>query len=457
MRRWPDAWKWRSAALAAGALLRVAFVERHPDFTGDALVYGDLAKNMLQLHRYALTVNHLAPSLIRLPGYPSFLAVIFGVFGMEHYGAALWVQVVVDLVSCLLLGLLAERVWGHRVGLAAIWLAALCPFTANYTAMALTETWSLFCVVLAFFALERWISERSMKWAVLAGAALAGAVLLRPEQGLLSAAVVPAMLWAGWKQTGSVVRGARGAVVAAVIVVVPLMMWGARNWRVFHLVQPLAPESAMDPGEPVPSGFQRWFSTWGVDFKSTYDVYWTYDGAPLAMKDLPPRAFDSAAQEEETERLYGDYNAVGLASDAFDVRFAKLAAERRRVHPVRSFVWMPLAREADMWLRPRTELMDLPMDWWNVRAHAGASFFEMGYAGLDVAYLVLAVVGLARWRKMGTLGWSMVGFVGMRCALLLTLNNSEPRYTLECFPVVILLGALGICGGGAAQGLKVHS
>jgi hypothetical protein len=36
----------------------------------------------------------------------------------------------------------------------------------------------------------------------------------------------------------------------------------------------------------------------------------------------------------------------------------------------------------------------------------------------------------------------MLGFVALRCVLLLTIDNSEPRYTLECFPVVILLAGL---------------
>jgi hypothetical protein len=38
----------------------------------------------------------------------------------------------------------------------------------------------------------------------------------------------------------------------------------------------------------------------------------------------------------------------------------------------------------------------------------------------------------------------MLGFVALRCVLLLTLDNSEPRYTLECFPVVILLGSFAV-------------
>jgi hypothetical protein len=36
----------------------------------------------------------------------------------------------------------------------------------------------------------------------------------------------------------------------------------------------------------------------------------------------------------------------------------------------------------------------------------------------------------------------MVGFVALRCLLLLTLDNSEPRYTLEFFPLLIVWGSI---------------
>jgi hypothetical protein len=38
----------------------------------------------------------------------------------------------------------------------------------------------------------------------------------------------------------------------------------------------------------------------------------------------------------------------------------------------------------------------------------------------------------------------MVGFVALRCALLLTIDNSEPRYTMECYPVVITLAGMAM-------------
>jgi 4-amino-4-deoxy-L-arabinose transferase-like glycosyltransferase len=446
-----------AAALLAGLLLRLVFLHFHPRFVGDALTYGDLAHNMLAHHTYGFTEgNAIRSTLIRLPGFPVFLAACFALFGDANYLAVLWVQIAVDLVTCALLGVLAARLMGRRAGLAAVWLAALCPFTANYAVAALTETLSLFCVVLAFFALERWVARwccgaAGVGWAAMVGVAAAVAVLIRPDQGLVAASVVPVMVWVGVRHEGFV-RGLGPSVVAMLIVALPLGLWAGRNWRVFHVVQPLAPRYANDPGEDVPYGFQRWYRTWAIDFKSTVDVYWNYDGNLMRMPDLPPRAFDDAEQLAQTRAVYAAYNAETSASPAFDAAFARIAAERIVAHPLRYYVLMPVARELNMWLRPRTELMKMPLDWWAVQEHPRKSAFEMAYALLNAAYLALALVGLWRWRGSKWTGneavaAAMIGFVALRCALLLTLDNSEPRYTLECFPVVILLAGYALARG----------
>ncbi len=266
------------AALAAGLLLRAIFVAHHPRFVGDTLVYGDLAQNLLRHGVYGLTEERIRPTLIRLPGYPLFLAVCFSVFGVGRYVPVLWVQVGVDLLGCLLLWDLARRLFGMRVGLAVLWLAALCPFTANYAAAALTETLSIFCVTAALWGLERWWARGDgALWALVVGCALMFAAVLRPDGGVLAAAMVPAMLWTGWRG-GWVRRGVRDAAVASAVVLGVLGIWAVRNWRVFHVVQPLAPKYANDPGEDAPLGFARWYRTWGVGFGDTVRVYWVYDG-----------------------------------------------------------------------------------------------------------------------------------------------------------------------------------
>jgi hypothetical protein len=436
------------AALAVGFVLRALFVWRHPLFTGDALVYGELAHHMLKEHVYGLIdAGVLKPTLIRLPGYPLFLAACFRLFGDGNYLAVLWAQVVVDLATCVLIAATTSRIAGKRVRMWALWLAALCPFTANYTAVVVAECLSMFCVALAFYALLRWVEARAaqaagMRWAALVGVVLLAAVLLRPDQGLLAVAVVTAMLWVLFRKRGRESWATlRPIVVVCVIMALPLSVWAVRNWRVFHVIQPLSPKYANDPGEEVPYGFMRWYRTWAVGFPATVRVYWEYDGDTISMNDLPARAFDSEAQRAETAALIAKYNEESASTPAVDARFARLAEERVRANPFRYYVELPVARLADMWFRPRIEYMKIPLDWWRLREHPWASVRAYGMGTLNVFYLALACLGFWRWRR-DVVVWSMFGFVALRCALLLTIDNSEPRYTMECYPVVLMLAGL---------------
>lgn len=453
-----------AAALFAGLILRLLFLLHHPRWVGDTMVYADLAQNMLAHHSFGFSTGGLQPTLIRLPGYPAFLAACFTLFGNANYLAVVLVQIALDLLGCLLLGSIASRLWSPRTGLITLWLAALCPFTANYTAAVLTETLSIFCVTLALFALDRWSAtltlgapssptalssakvRSQLAWPLLIGFACAFAVLIRPDQGLLAAAIIPAMLYLSFRSPAqSLSSRLLPAATASLVVLLPLLLWGVRNYRVFHVIQPLAPRYANDPGETVPFGFMRWYRTWGIDFESTFDTYWAYDGAPIDIRNLPARAFDSPAQRTATASLLAQYNINQSETPAFDDAFTRLAAQRVAAHPFRYYLVLPIARVANMWLRPRTELLPIPIPWWQFTRPA-ASLFAIAFALLDAAYLALALIGLIRsrrtlWRTHPAILIAALAFVALRCALLLTLDNSEPRYTLECFPVVILLAA----------------
>ena len=82
-------------ALAAGLVLRVWMLKLLFEVNGDSLIYGGMAKNLLLHGRFALTLpsGEMYPTLIRLPGYPLFLAACFRLFGMENYFAAACVQI----------------------------------------------------------------------------------------------------------------------------------------------------------------------------------------------------------------------------------------------------------------------------------------------------------------------------------------------------------------------------
>jgi hypothetical protein len=462
-------WLWAGAALVAGLLVRIWFIRHMAMVIGDSLLYGDIAKNLLQHGVYGFSQGStppdefgISPTLIRLPGYPLFLAACFRLFGMEHYNAVLYTQAAADLVTCCLAGALAWRLFGKRAALAVLWLAALCPFTASYVGTALSETLVLTTIALAFYGFARWQDEGLgyNRWLWIVAAALAWSILLRPEQVLLAAAVLAAMLWVSLAvgRSAGTMRSGLPILAAALCVLLPLIPWTARNWRTFHVFQPLVPKYANDPGEVEPLGFGRWYRTWAAEFAATETVYWNYPGDHIDFADLPPRAFDlgsppaSEDLRDRTQALIADYNAsisdTQEVSPEIDARFEVLGEERIRAHPVLYYIVLPIARVVDMTLRPRTEMMDAPLDWWNWWQYRGQSTFATAYAALNLAYIGLGVAGFLAWKRRAwrspnslayrELAVAMAASLILRAALLLTIDNSEPRYTLEFFPVLFV-------------------
>ncbi len=435
-------------ALAGGAVMRLMMLKAIPQINGDTLLYGDLAKNLLH-GQFAITdaSGVLHATLIRLPGYPLFLAACFRLFGPENYTAASYVQIGLELAGCLLLAAFVRRIATEAAAHWTLWLAALCPFTASYAVAPLAETPTLFAIALALWALARFHVRPGWGSALAFTFAVTYAAMLRPDGALVGLALAPALVWGLWRgaekqpSAGNILR--IGA-VCVVLAVLPFALWTARNWRVFHFFEPLAPRYATDPGEPTDPGWQRWTKTWCLDFVSTYEIYWNVPGSALDLTKLPSRAFDSPAQVAETAALFAAYNQNGQdLSPEIDAGFARLAEARVRTHPLRYFVWLPLGRMADMWLRPRVENLNIDLDWWVYSHHYAETRFSWGYAALNTAYLLLALVGLCFRPRYWP--WMALYFV-LRSAMLMTIEAPEARYTLECFPMVFAVGGIGICG-----------
>jgi 4-amino-4-deoxy-L-arabinose transferase-like glycosyltransferase len=442
-------------ALAAGLALRLWMVAAFPDLDGDPQIYGSIARNWFFHGIYGITAHgHTHATLIRLPGYPFFLGLCFVLFGKGKYTGALLVQVIADLGTCLLISALARRLCGARAAGWALWLAVLCPFTASYTAAGLTETLELLTIALSFYAFIRLVEEHSPSdsgisarmwgWTLLLALSATYAALLRPDGPLAGVVLYPALLLYGLRNrrpSTGIHRGQsiRLLAVCLVITAIPFSLWTIRNWRTFHVFQPLAPRYANEPWQSSDPGWQRWISTVCADFTCTYDIYWNLNGTPLDFHQLPARAFDSPAQRQATRQLFEDYNRTEFLSPALDVRFGQLAAQRFHDHPWRYHVELPLLRLADMWLRPRTEMLPVSNRWWRYSDHPQETIFDWAYAGLNLALLIAAIFGLA---KKPPYFWIIVAFIAARCALLLTLETPEPRYTLECFPLLLALAGM---------------
>ena len=438
-------------ATLAGVALRLLFILRFPGVTTDSFVYGDIAKSWLQHGIYGLSGGDgISPTYIRLPGYPAFLAAVFAIFGMEHYRAVLVLQMFVDLGTCFLVADLARRLISLRAARFAFLLAALCPFLANYVANALTETLEVFFTVLALdFAIVGLdaLHDSSMRPWLGCGLAVGAAMLLRPDGGLLLLALEAclfALLVRRWKdRTRAGVPAPhllRASLILIVVSLASLVPWTLRNLHTLHEFQPLAPRYANEENTFVPAGFNRWMKTWIVDYASVEDIYWAVPGNTVEAEKLPSRAFDSPEQREQTMQLLEDYNGTLHVTPDLDARFAALAAERVHHSRLRYYVGLPLMRIADMWLRPRTETLPPDTRWWEFDDDPEWLALAVSLGIVNLAYVGAAFAGLVRGRFAPHLGL-LLTFVILRSVFLGTLENPEPRYTLECYPVLILLAA----------------
>lgn len=430
--------------LAAGAGLRLWTIHAYPQVQGDSLLYGDISTNWLTHGIYGHSVGHpsgvttVEPTLVRLPGYPAFLALCFAIFGMANYRAVVYLQAIIDLGTCLLVASLAAKICGRRAGQVALLLAALCPFTAEYVAAPLTETLSIFCVALGFRALAEILDGPRLFWIVLLVFSWSYAALLRPDGALLAIVLWIALIIYGRHSLGFA-PALRLALIAGLLSLLPFAIWTARNWRTFHVFQPLAPRYANDPGEFAAPGFVHWVKTWAADFASTSEIYWNGNSDVIDPGNLPARAIDNAGQYVETQSILEEYNAITTLTPEIDAEFGRLAQERIREHPFRYYVSLPLLRLADMWFRPRVETLNVPLRWWQYAQHPRATLFALFYGALNLAYLVAAFSGILRRPPM--LG-SMMALIVLRCLLLATVEAPETRYTLECFPLLFILAAV---------------
>jgi len=453
--RWPRRWPlW----IALGFILRLYFIWSPRTIDDDTWDYLDLGRNLLHHWVYGLgSGDDLAPSLFRLPAYPIVLGVFHQLFGnLPHSGwlvAVYLFQSVIDIVGCLPLAAFAYRLISPRAGEIALALAVLCPFTAAEAGTAMTECLSIFAVSLGIYAAGRILSTEAaslhdIRAVILAGCASALAMLLRPDGALLFVALAAGLFC--YILRGRAAQGMRLALrrsltttsIYCAVALAPIAVWTLRNWVTFQVFQPLAPRYLGDPGDRANVGVYRWIRTWSVEYTSTAVVFWQVGVGPIDPDDLPARAFDSPAQRAQTLALLDEYNHTISVSADLDHRFGALAAERIHAHPFRYYVALPLERIADMMLRPRTEEFELEVFWWPPSDHPAQTVWAILLGLINLFYVAAAARAFLRRRVPWP--WMLGGYIVLRCLLLGTMENSEPRYSLECFPIFIVAAAAAL-------------
>ena len=449
------------------------------DSAGDSIVYEQIARNVLEHHVYShLDEAPFAPTYVRLPGYPLFLAVIYAVFGHTNDTAVRIIQALIDTGTCVLVMWLAwlwqpDERRKNLTAIAALALAAINPFTTIYAATILTEVPATFLIVAACiattFAFREEKFERELRWWAVAGLLTGIDVLFRPEVGLVTAAIgVVVLLKIRRRQTRRLPNTLGAGVVLSLAFLLVLAPWTIRNWRTLHVFQPLAPPNGNMPGEFVPLGYERWMKTWMTDGEFLDDLLWNLDQSPIDIDELPDSAFDSQAEHDRVATLFDRYNheddstkddAVKPASqpspnqspapansknpntededdteqndDAskdqsaktpdmtpeLDAAFGQIASERIARHPFRYYVLLPLRRAHSLWFNTHSDFYPFVGDalpLMNPQNNRAENFWLPIFAVLVGIYTVLGVGGLMLLAMNG-------GFEGRVWVLLVAL------------------------------------
>ena len=460
----PISRKHLAAAMLAGIALRLFFIVHFPFSSGDTKFYEELARNLLDHGVYGLFVRgELTPVDVRMPGYPAFLATIYAVLERSSH-AVMGVQAVVDLMTCLFTALLAARfapaLQRTLVATVALWMASLCPFTANYSAAVLTEVLATFLTSASLLVFVSILADPSLNlrlralhrrallsragWWLLAGSLVGVGTLLRPETPLLLAAV-GLTLSVRWWRRAAWSKLALAGLWMAVGLLLPLTPWAARNAVTLGRVEFLSPRYAEMRGDFVPRGFHAWTQTWMVRFRDAYQVTWKLNQEPIRAETLPGSAFDSDEERARVAVLLNHYNRTLQMSPTLDHQFAILAGERKARRPLRTLVFVPLSRAWLIWFTPRVELLPYSGDLWppgeKWRSNQTDFGVTLGFGILSFVYAGLAFLGVARCRAKPGVAL-LITFLVIRTAFLTQLQTVEPRYVIVCFPAVLALGAV---------------
>jgi hypothetical protein len=393
--------------------------------------------------------------------------------------AILLSQAALDTFTCILTAALAAALAPvaarRRVWIIALWLAATCPFTANYSAVVLTEIVVTFLgtAALACFALGLRSEPAQLRirigrqWNLpfclaLLGALLTGvASLVRPEMPLLLGVAVLVHGIRAWKALG-IRKAVLFAAALAGAFVLPIVPWAARNAVSLKELQLLAPRYATLPGETALVGYYAWTGTWLERFRDVYFTIWAIGEDPMNVGDLPTSAFDSPQEKARVADLVAEYNGSSELdiSPEMDSQFAQIARERTRRHPLRTYLRVPFERALTIWFTPRTELLPIDGKFWPLREQWEDSHADVlatgGFAALGYVYAALAIGGLwlvlrtrressANLPRGGANFWGIalvLCYFLIRTAFLTTVEAPEPRYVVSCYPAVLALMAL---------------
>jgi len=355
-------------------------------------------------------------------------------------------------------------------------------------------------VLTATFAFKAAVRKKALLWWIVTGLIAGLAVLFRPDSGLFAAAIGGTLMLSALasRNAGPFFTRMRAAVFSAAIFSIAfclvLVPWTIRNRRVFHVFQPLSPAHGEMPDEFVARGYLLWVRTWLDESKYVGPALWSLDMRQMYVENFPARAFDSKEERDRVAALFDKYNhPAGDEQDQssadnqddqssgddedqpeeepeeeepppqpedanvemtpeIDAGFAQIGRERVAHSRLRYYVFLPLKRAKTLWFDTHSQYYPfngdlLPIADLDYDIHQ--QYWLPLFAGLTGTYTLLGVIGgwlLWRSRDRDARRWLLLAVLLMflRLGFFASIENPEPRYTVELFPFLMMLAGAGL-------------
>jgi len=378
----------------------------HYGLNSFADMYDKVAKNLADGNGYRFSPD-TAPSMMREPGYPVFLSMLFRIFG---YGlvpaqcANLLLSLLVVWGMVRILSRLSKR---HSVWLAGSLLFLLHPATIIVESRGGFEL--LFMALLVWFMvafLRALDDDRTVSY-LLAGAVLGGAVLTRSAPMLFPLALLPYLLLVDRGRT-TPYKVARNLAVLVGAMVVVLSPWIIRN---YHLSGRIIPTASV-------LGISAHSGQYICKHHTHVGGFHNADTLGGAERELLARDMGYDFKPGYYQLFYSTADEIQFSQRLLD----RVIDEYRRTPSL--FVRCTVSNLYNFWFAGRT-----------------ANTTRMNLI-IQIPYLVLAIAGLYFWIRRGgasTLGPILLFLLYYEGVHLLIL--AQARYTVSLVPFLAILGA----------------
>jgi hypothetical protein len=366
--------------------------------------------NAEKIFHYKVYIDSFRPA-----GYPIFLAVVYGLFGLKNYLSVYLLQAGIDCVTGVVIFFLANRFFRQkRVGWIAYVLYLANPYTSAYAGMLLPETISTWLLTISVYLIWKFMQEKKIQTLVLLGLTLGLMPQMKISFYYFSIVVMIALIWKILKTFTISLKDKIGLSVVLCLSFFVCCFYAMQANSIYY--QEVSPTI--------------------VDYMSVQNLYISlfvdhFVSSPTytSTKLYPDRLWD----------MYDEFSRPLTKEGRQDMAWKYLSRSE--------FI---IASDPMMFITSRFKKLWYIWEKHYIFAYKVESdnrlVNELVY-WVNFITIIIAVIGLFLWLKRDRSEWTQyMVFIIMYITLMHTLTGAEERYSIPAYPLVYLF-----CGYAATS------